>query len=162
VTADFLAKVNGIADKNRIRVGRRIKVIHGPFRAVVVKADYRLEVYLDETFIKHYPVGLGEDDSTPAGTWKVQNKLENPQYYPPRGGQIILADDPENPLGERWIGLEGIAGEAVGQERYGIHGTIEPDSIGKNVSLGCIRMYNPDVEELYDLLVEGKSQVTVR
>jgi lipoprotein-anchoring transpeptidase ErfK/SrfK len=162
VTDDLLARINGIANKNRIRAGQRIKVVRGPFHAVVTKADYRLEVYLNETFVKQYPVGLGDDGSTPTGRWKVKNKLKNPQYYPPRGGQIVLADDPENPLGERWIGLEGIEGEAVGQERYGIHGTIEPASIGQSVSLGCIRLYNADVEELYEMLVEGKSEVTVR
>ena len=162
VTADFLARINGIADKNRVRAGQRIKVVRGPFQAVVTKADYSLDVYLQGTFVKHYPVGLGAEDSTPGGRWRVRDKLTNPQYHPPRGGQIILADDPENPLGERWIGLEGIEGEAAGQERYGIHGTIEPDSIGKNVSLGCIRMHNVDVEELFDMLVERKSEVLVR
>ncbi len=162
VTADFLARINGIADKNRIRGGQRIKVVQGPFHAVVTKANYSLDMYLHGTLVKHYTVGLGAEDSTPSGRWLVRDKLKNPQYYPPRGGQIILADDPENPLGERWVGLEGIEGDAVGQLRYGIHGTIEPDSIGKSISLGCIRMYNADVEELFDVLVEQKSEVTVR
>jgi len=162
VTDDFLARINNIADKNRIRAGQRLKVVQGPFHAVVTKSEYRLDVYLEATFVKQYPVGLGQDDGTPTGRWKVHNKLKNPQYYPPHGGDIILADDPDNPLGERWIGLEGIAGQAVGQERYGVHGTSDPDSIGKSISLGCIRMYNPDVEELYDMLVEEKSEITVR
>jgi lipoprotein-anchoring transpeptidase ErfK/SrfK len=74
----------------------------------------------------------------------------------------IEADDPKNPLGEFWIGLEGVDGNAVGQESYGIHGTIEPDSIGKMASLGCIRMLNDDVAVLYEMLVEGKSIVVVR
>jgi hypothetical protein len=161
VTDDLLARINGIADKNRIRGGQRIKVVRGPFNAVVVKAEYRLDVYLHGTFVKQYPVGLGEDDGTPEGRWKVHNKLTNPTYYSPRDAKIIAADDPENPLGERWIGLEGIEGDAVGQERYGIHGTVEPDSVGKSVSLGCIRLYNADVEELYDLLVEEKSEIRV-
>ena len=74
----------------------------------------------------------------------------------------MAADDPKNPLGERWIGLTGIEGSAVGQERYGIHGTIEPESIGKNTSMGCIRMRNEDVEFLYRCLIEKHSTVTVR
>ena len=106
-------------------------------------------------------VGLGVDGSTPTGTWRVTTKLKNPTYYHPRGGDIIAADDPNNPLGERWIGLEGTSGQAVGQERYGIHGTIEPESIGQSVSLGCIRLHNQDVEALYTFLIERHSTVTV-
>jgi lipoprotein-anchoring transpeptidase ErfK/SrfK len=161
ITADLLASINGIADKHRIREGQVIKVIHGPVRAVVYKKAYRLDVYVGDVLVRSYPVGLGADDSTPTGEWRVKNKLENPTYYPPRGGAIVSADDPANPLGERWIGLEGVAGEALSQERYGVHGTNEPDSIGKSVSLGCVRMQNRDVEQLYSYLVEGRSTVTI-
>jgi hypothetical protein len=63
-------------------------------------------------------------------------------------------DDPEYPLGKpgRWIGLEGVFGNALGTHGYGIHGTNEPDSIGKQESLGCVRMLNKDVEELWYLM----------
>jgi LysM repeat protein len=162
VSADLLAAINGIADKNRIRAGQTIKVVTGPFHAVIHKQTYTLDVYLGTTFVKHFRVGLGADDSTPTGEWRVGTKLVNPTYYPPRGGTIVAADDPENPLGERWIGLVGFGGEAAGQERYGIHGTVDPDSIGRSVSLGCIRLYNEDVEALYTYLVEKHSTVTVR
>ena len=162
VSADLLAAINGIADKNRIRAGQTIKVVTGPFHAVVRKQTYTLDVYLGTTFVKHFRVGLGADGSTPTGEWRVGTKLVDPTYYPPRGGTIVTADDPENPLGERWIGLVGVGGEAAGQERYGIHGTVDPDSIGRSVSLGCIRLYNEDVEALYTFLVEKHSTVTVR
>jgi lipoprotein-anchoring transpeptidase ErfK/SrfK len=75
---------------------------------------------------------------------------------------VIEADDPANPLGEFWIGLTGIDGHAVGKESYGIHGTIEPDSIGKQASMGCIRMGADDITMVFELLVEGKSTVIVR
>jgi len=162
VSPDLLASVNGILDKDRIREGQTIKIVRGPFRAVVTKRTYTLDVYLGETFVRDFNVGLGADDSTPTGEWRVATKLMNPTYYPPRGGEIIAADDPKNPLGERWIGLVGVSGAAVEQERYGIHGTNEPDSIGKSVSMGCIRMHNQDVEALYSYLVENHSTVTVR
>ena len=162
VSADLLAAINGMADKNRIRAGQTIKIIKGPFHAVVTKSIYSLDVYLGSTFVRHFRVGLGADDSTPRGEWHVATKLENPTYYPPRSGRVVSADDPTNPLGERWIGLTCVSGECVGQFRYGIHGTIENDSIGKSVSLGCIRMYNEDVEALYTYLVEKHSRVTVK
>lgn len=162
ITADLLANINGIADKNLVRAGQTIKVIHGPFDAVVEKSSYTLDLYLGGTFVRSFPVGLGADDGTPTGRWRVSSKLVNPTYYPPRGGKIIAADDPQNPLGERWIGLTGIEGSAVGQERYGIHGTIEPDSIGQSTSMGCVRLLNEDVEHLYTCLVERHSTVTIR
>lgn len=161
VSSDLLANVNGLRDKNLIRAGQTIKVIDGPFHAVVRKSTYTMDVFLQGTFVKQFPVGLGAEGSTPSGTWKVGTKLVNPTYYPPRGGNVVAADDPKNPLAEHWIGLVGVGGEAVGQQRYGIHGTIEPDSIGKSVSLGCIRMYNEDVAALYTYLVENDSTVTV-
>ena len=161
VTAGLLARVNNIANPNIIRQGQRIKVIRGPLHAVVSKSRFHVDVYLKDTLVKRFAVGLGTDDSTPTGEWVCKNKLINPRYYPPRGGKPIEADDPENPLGERWIGLEGVAGEAMYQSGYGIHGTIEPESIGRAVSLGCIRLLNEDVEFLYDMLVDAYSRVVV-
>lgn len=162
ISDDLLADINDIQNKNLIRSGQTLKIIRGPFHAVVRKKAFRLDVYLGTTFVHQYPVGLGLDGSTPRGEWRVRTKLVDPTYYPPRGGDIIAADDPQNPLGERWISLEGLAGEALGQQRYGIHGTIEPESIGRETSLGCIRLYNEDVLELYTYLVEKHSTVTIR
>ena len=161
VSAGLLAAINNLHNVNLIRAGQTIKIIKGPFHAVVRKQDFSLDVYLGNIFVKHFKVGLGADDSTPTGEWRVGTKLVNPTYYPPRGGDVIASDDPKNPLGERWIGLIGVGGGAEGQMRYGIHGTIEPESIGQSLSLGCIRMYNEDVELLYTYLVEEHSTVTV-
>ncbi len=162
VTADLLAGVNLIGDKNLVRAGQTIKIIKGPFDAVVDKKSYTLDLYLGSTLVRSFSVGLGANDGTPVGKWRVSSKLSNPTYHPPRGGRIIAADDPQNPLGERWIGLVGIEGAAIGQERYGIHGTIEPESIGQSTSMGCIRLRNEDVEQLYSYLVERQSIVTVK
>ena len=77
-------------------------------------------------------------------------KLVDPTYYGPDG--VIAHDDPANPLGERWIDIG---------NSYGIHGTIDPASIGKSESQGCIRLHNDDVEAVYDLLTIG-SEVVIR
>ena len=87
VSPELLASVNGMADKNLIRAGQTIKVVKGPFRAVVRKQEFVLEVYLGDTFVRHFRVGLGAADSTPTGDWEVGTKLINPTYYPPRGGE---------------------------------------------------------------------------
>lgn len=164
VPAEVLIRINGISDPRRIRANQQLKVLRGPFHARIYKSGFRLDVYLGDLFVRSYPVGLGVNDGTPEGVWRVKERLQNPTYYPPASSpikRIVAADDPENPLGEHWIGLEGIEGGAVGHEGYGIHGTIEPDSIGRAASLGCIRMRNEDVAELYSLLLPGHSKVTV-
>jgi len=168
ISADFLSRINGIADARRIKPGQNIKIIRGPFHAVVSKSRFMLEIYLGapggvgSTFITSYRVGLGKDDSTPAGTWKAGGKLRHPDYFSPRGEGVISAGDPKNPLGEYWIGLTGIEGGALGKNSYGIHGTIDPSSIGRDESMGCIRMRNEDVAIVFELLVEGKSTIIVR
>ena len=133
------------------------------------KGDYRLDVYLGSpgeagsVFVTSFSVGLGKDNSTPVGTWIVAQggKVHPATYYSPRGEGVIAADDPKNPLGGYWMGLTGVAGGAVDKSSYGIHGTIEPDSIGKQASMGCIRLGHDDIAVLYELLVEGKSKVVV-
>ena len=134
VTWQLLGRLNGLSDPKKLRAGATLKVIQGPFHAVVYKKDFLLELYLGSPgekgsmYITSFPVGLGKDDSTPTGVWMVEphKKLPNPTYFSPRGGGVIDADDPKNPLGEYWIGLSGIDGHAVGKSSYGIHGTIEP------------------------------------
>ena len=168
VTPDLLMRINGITDARRLRAGQNIKVLNGPFHALVSKSQFALELWLGEPqakssmYITSFPVGLGKDDSTPTGVWAVQNKLKNPAYYSPHGEGVIAADDPKNPLGEYWIGLTGTDGHAVGKTSYGIHGTIDPNSIGKQESMGCIRLKNEDVAQVFDMLLEGKSTVTVK
>ena len=76
----------------------------------------------------------------------------NNLFYCP-DGKVFAGTDPKNPLGSHWIDLG---------ESYGIHGTIEPTSIGKSESLGCIRMHTADVEIVYDLLTIGSEVVIQR
>ncbi|HUB26316.1 MAG TPA: L,D-transpeptidase family protein [Tepidisphaeraceae bacterium] len=168
-TWQLLSRINHL-DPRRLRYGAKIKVVKGPFFAVVRKSAYRLDAYLGalpgktgSMYVTSFPVGLGKDNSTPTGLWAIgpHAKLKHPTYYPPEGGDAIDADDPKNPLGGYWIGLTGIDGQALGAESYGIHGTIDPNSIGHQSSMGCIRLRNDDIAMVFDLLVEGKSLVQV-
>ncbi len=166
----LLARINKIADPRRIRVDQQIKIVQGPFHAVVTKTDYRLDLYADKTdtdgnrlYIRSFPVGLGEFDLTPVGSWivKTDSKLINPRWVNPRTGEPFAADDPENPIGERWIGLTGTDANTEIKTGYGIHGTIEPDSIGKQRSMGCVRCLPQHVEVIYEMLMPDKSQVLI-
>jgi LysM repeat protein len=161
VTDDLLAMINGLSSKDRLMAGSRLKVVYGPFRAVVVKRDFRMDVLADHHLVRSFPVGLGVDGRTPTGRWIVRDKLANPGWTDPRTGEYYPPDAPDNPIGEYWIGLEGVSGDAVGKRGFGIHGTIEPDSIGRDMSLGCVRLGPADIELLYRLLVIGDSTVEI-
>lgn len=169
-TWEMLSRINGI-DPRRLRAGATIKLVEGPFFAVVTKHNFTMDIYLgglpgekSSMFITSYLVGLGRDDSTPVGTWMIEphRKLKHPTYYSPRGEGVIDADDPKNPLGGYWIGLTGTDGQAVGKMSYGIHGTIDQSSIGKQSSMGCIRLGAKDIPVVFDMLVEGRSMVVVK
>ena len=161
ITEELVMSINGVTEPNRLRVGDRLKVLRGPFSAIISKSAHRMDVYLGEQLVRSYRVGLGVNGGTPTGSWIVVSKLKNPDWTDPVTNQYYLAEDPDNPIGERWVGLEGRSGEAVGRMGFGIHGTIDPASIGENMSMGCIRMTAEDVEEVYDLLVEHRSPVVI-
>ena len=169
VPYELILKINGLADARRVRAGQRLKVVKGPFHAVVSKSRFTIDLFLgspggtDAMYVTTFRVGLGSNDGTPTGVWRVspENKLKNPTYFSPRGEGVIHADDPENPLGEFWIGLMGVEGQAVGKTSYGIHGTIHPESIGKTESMGCIRLLNEDVAQVFQMLFETRSLVRV-
>lgn len=168
VTPDLLLQINGMTDARKLRAGATIKVLHGPFHLVVSKHTFNLDVYLGSPgekgaqYVTSFPVGLGKDDSTPTGTWIISDRIPNPKWWGARGQPPIEAGDAKNPLGKYWLALTGIDGKAEGQQSYGIHGTIEPESIGKQASMGCIRMRNEDVAVVYSLVVSGKSTVVVK
>jgi len=147
----LIMKMNDIKNPNLLRLNQTLRVIQGPFHVVIEKSKFKLSVYLGDKYVKSYNVGLGKESSTPEGEFLVANKSDKPVWtakYP-----HVQYGDPENPLGTRWIGFD---------KEYGIHGTWEPDSIGKQASKGCVRMLNKDVEELFDFLVPRKSKVTIK
>ncbi len=93
-----------------------------------------LLVVKNNEVIRRYPISQGiEKTPTPIGTFKVEQKSKA------WGGGF----------GTRWLGLN------VPWGQYGIHGTNKPHLIGKNVSSGCIRMRNEDVEALFEIIPIG-------
>ena len=150
-TSQYVIGANG--GRNTLHPGQRLKVPKEPFALRVNKKRCRIELTLLDSgkFIRWYPCGVGKENGwTPAGEYKIQNKEINPTWFKPAGG-IVKPLDPENALGTRWMGIG---------NNLGVHGTNQPDSIGKPESAGCIRMQNQDVEELYKIVTYG-SHVTV-
>ncbi|MDW7673494.1 MAG: peptidoglycan-binding protein [Bacillota bacterium] len=103
--------------------------------SIVINTDKkRLTVFDDDKIHVEFPVAVGKYNTpSPIGEWRIIQKSAN------RGGA----------LGSRWMRLN------VPWGTYGIHGTNKPYSIGSNASLGCIRMYNKDVEKLYEIIPHG-------
>jgi len=148
-TTELLMKSNNLTS-DRIVPGRKIKVWTAPFSIVVDKSQNILILKSDEEVIKTYIVSTGINNCTPVGTFKVVNKLKNPTWF--KAGAVVPAGSSENVLGSRWLGFD-LAG-------YGIHGTTDPQSLGKQVTQGCVRMANSEAEELYAIVPEG-TEVTI-
>ena len=163
----LIQRINGIASPNALHVGQSLKLPKGAFHGEVRKSEYRLNMYLGEgaerVMIASYPIGLGELNTTPTGAFTVRpkSKLIDPEWRNPRTGEFFQSNDPKNPIGERWIGLKGIEPHNKGFEGYGIHGTIDLESIGQQKSMGCVRMRPGDVETVYEMLTEPNSTVTI-
>lgn len=106
-----------------------------------------IELFAGNSLVKEYPVAIGKPSTpTPLGNYSIVYKEINPDWYPPDQKGKMVPSGPENPLGYRWMGI---------WNNYGIHGTNAPWSIGAVISNGCIRMYEEDVEELFDLVGYG-------
>ncbi len=137
----YLGQLNRI-HPSELQAGQELKVMRGPFSAVVDLSRFELTIHAHGYFVDRYDVGTGTANKTPVGEFAVSEKIDNPTWYNPDGGQIDK-DDPRNPLGEYWIGLG---------DEIGIHGTIDPQSIGSARSRGCIHMRNDDIAEVFGML----------
>ena len=164
-----LDRLQGLRVKSEksLRIGQKLKLPVGAFHAEVSKSNYQMKIYAGEgpsrVLIAIFPVGLGELNSTPTGAFMVRpkSKLINPEWNNPRTGEHFASDDPKNPIGERWIGLIGVEAHNQGFKGYGIHGTVDPASIGKQASMGCVRMSDADVELVYEFLTEPNSTIVI-
>jgi LysM repeat protein len=161
---EILQEVNKISRPELVKAGTMIKVINGPFHARIYRSTFTMDLYLQHVFVRSFRVGLGQEGrETPTGLWRVKEggKLIKPPWSHPDTGKLLNYGDPGYALGSRWIALEGITGNAKNRSGFGIHGTVEPETIGTKSSRGCIRLHNGDVIKVYNLLVPGYSQVEI-
>lgn len=164
VPYQILMQINKIAKPEDLQAGTVIKVINGPFHARVYRSSFTMDLFLQNTYVRSFSVGLGKPGmETPTGRWRVKpgGKLIKPTWTDPVSGKTFLPDDPDYPLGSRWIGLEGISGQAVGRTGFAIHGTKDPEQIGTAGSQGCIRLHNGNAILMYKMLMPGASLVDV-
>ncbi|BBI32614.1 L,D-transpeptidase [Cohnella abietis] len=105
-----------------------------PLAIMIDTENHRLAVVSGNVLLRNYEVGLG-GSKTPERSFVISEKVKNPNG--------------------RSDGAFGSRGMTLSDTRYGIHGTDEPKSIGKDESHGCVRMKKEDVEELFDLVPLG-------
>lgn len=144
-TVELIQKGNNVRGA-LIKAGDRLRVFSGTWAIVVNKNRNDLLLTLNGKFFKRYRVGTGEYSKTPVGEFKIVDRIAQPTWWHP-DGRTIPFGDPENLLGTHWLALD--------VKGYGIHGTWEPDTIGKQASMGCVRLLNEEVEELFTLVTIG-------
>ena len=113
--------------------------------------------YMNDGKLITFPIGIGRMDwATPLGISKVDLKLENPAWYPPKSVQQeykqrgeylspVVPPGPLNPLGKLAMRIDIPGG-------YFIHGTNKPDGVGMQVSHGCIRLFPEDIKQIFPLI----------
>jgi lipoprotein-anchoring transpeptidase ErfK/SrfK len=129
---------------------------------VVRTGERRLYLLLGSGEALRYTVGVGRHGRQWTGTSQIDGKHIRPNWAPPDAVRadrpnlpaVIPGGSPANPMGEAALTLSG--GE------YAIHGTNAPDSIGKFVSYGCIRMQNRDITDLYGRVHVGTRVVVTQ
>lgn len=148
-TVEILTRANQLKS-DVIHPRQKLKVPKGQFSIVVDKSQNQLLLTEENRFIKSYTVATGRDNSTPVGIFTIISKVPNPVWY--KQGAVVPPESPENILGSRWLGID--------KAGYGIHGSTDPNSIGQQVTAGCVRMTNADVEELFGIVPIG-TEITI-
>lgn len=150
VTVGLIKKSNGLKN-DIIRVGQKLRIWQGDFNIFVDKSQNILILKDGNEIVKIYIVATGENNSTPIGEFKIVSRLIDPVWF--NRGVIVPPESPQNELGTRWLGFD--------IDGYGIHGTPKPESVGQQVTAGCVRMRNEQVEELYIFMPMGSKAVVV-
>lgn len=143
----LLANINGISDPDGLLPGTKLKVVSGPFRAVVDLAGHELTLFVGPLYAGRFPITVGNDPAPRPGEYQVQSKLPGRTYYA-GDGRTIPAGAPENPYGHIWIDL--------GNDMC-IHGSGRQG----RPSEGCISLSPIDANDVFGILSRG-SKVIIR
>jgi lipoprotein-anchoring transpeptidase ErfK/SrfK len=155
-TVRAIKRINGLSS-DHIQARQRLRILPGGLKIFVDKSDFVLWATVDDRIFLEFPVGIGRKSAiTPVGTFKVDDRTENPTWYRP-GQPPLPPGHPENVLGTRWIGFA----DTAEHQGIGIHGTADPGDVGTRSSSGCIRLCQDDVELLFDFVDHG-TEVVVR
>ena len=165
----FLQRLNPTVDWNAVWPGTKVVVpavgqptIDGVADALVIRLEARELDALDADgrVVAHFPVSIARmAEKRPVGELAVTVIVREPNYtfdpvvFPESaearelGRKLILPPGPNNPVGRAWVGLD--------RQGYGIHGTPEPEKVGRTESHGCFRLANWDALTLADMVGVG-------
>ena len=131
-----------------------------PGTVIIDTKNTFLYFVLNDAQAMRYGIGVGREGFTWSGEQAVARKIEWPDWRPPAEMLVrqpylprFMAGGPGNPLGARAMYL--------GETEYRIHGTNKPDTIGRRVSSGCIRLTNEDVVDLYERVKVGAKVIVL-
>ena len=166
-SANGFARAAAVGDDGASTLGPRANRL----RLVLDRQARLLSVVENDQERRRFSVAVGMAGwETPVGEFQVLEKTRDPIWEHPQSGRLHLAG-PSNPLGSRWIGFfrdcrgrKGWDGEQTldikGCVVAGFHGTPHRWTVGRAVSHGCVRLYDEDVRELFELVSIG-TPVTV-
>ncbi len=137
----MLAKINNLRNPADMHPGRELKVVRGPFNAIVDLSRYELVLMLDGRYAGRFAIGVGRDCPPLGRQYVVRDKRSTS----PASASNPVQGEPSNGL---WIDLGG---------GVGIHGTKTPQDIGRNSGQGAIFLAERDLEDLYDILTVGSN-----
>ncbi|NJO79910.1 MAG: L,D-transpeptidase [Cyanobacteria bacterium RM1_2_2] len=121
-----------------------------PLRLVIKLSERRVYIYKKEQVKTSFPVAIGRSGwETPTGKYTVIQMQHDPIWQHPFTGELVPPGS-DNPLGARWIGFW-----TDGTNYIGFHGTPNEASVGQPASHGCVRMYNRDVIQLFEMVQIG-------
>ncbi len=145
VTSTLLARINGIHDARDLRPDRDLKVVRGPFSAVISLERHDLALMLGDRYAGRFVIGIGREHPPVEGTYYVREKAP---YHAPDCAVAGM-----NPMGKFWIDLG---------NQIGIHGTSDPSRLGRNDGYGSIFLSDRDIDDVYGILSIGSKVVIQR
>ena len=146
----LLQNINGIQDPGLLVPGSELKVVKGPFRALVDLSDEEVALFLGPLYAGRFACKVGSDPPPPPGQYTVLAKQQNRSYYV-GDGSIIAGGDPSNPYGHVWLDLG---------NQICLHGTPQDPAVSGSTR-GCIRLSRLHGNDVYGIL-SAESQVAIR
>ncbi|MBD1914805.1 L,D-transpeptidase [Phormidium sp. FACHB-322] len=126
------------------------EVVEQPVHLRLSLSDRRVYVHRGNVVEASFPVAIGRPGwETPTGEFEIFSQITQPAWTNPFTNEVVPPGS-ENPLGDRWIGFW-----SDGNNVIGFHGTPNRDSVGRAASHGCVRMYNEDIRQLFDMVDLG-------